>query len=116
ALAVAHSRGLFDYDERVATYWPEFAAHGKEHVTVRQLLSHQAGLAAITRKLDLDVLADPDRVAEAIGEQAPAWTPGEHHGYHGITLGFYEGELLRRVDPQGRTIGRFFADEVAAPL
>lgn len=116
ALAVAHSKGLFDHDERVATYWPEFAANGKERVTVRQLLSHQAGLPAITEKLDLDVLADPDRLGAAIARQKPAWTPGERHGYHAITLGFYESELLRRVDPQGRTIGRYFAEEVAAPL
>ena len=116
ALAVAHSRGLFDYDERMATYWPEFAQGGKADVTVRQVLSHQAGLPAITEKMDLDVLADPDRVAAAIGKQEPAWEPGEHHGYHGISLGWYESELLRRVDPERRTIGRFFAEEVAAPL
>lgn len=116
ALAVAHSRGLFDYDERMATYWPEFAQGGKADVTVRQVLSHQAGLPAITEKMDLDVLADPDRVAAAIGKQKPAWKPGDHHGYHAISLGWYESELLRRVDPQHRTIGRFFAEEVAAPL
>jgi CubicO group peptidase (beta-lactamase class C family) len=116
ALAVAHSRGLFDHDEPVATYWPEFAAHGKQHVTVRQLLSHQAGLAAIDRPLDLDTLADLDLLADALAEQAPAWQPGVRHGYHGVTLGWYEGELLRRVDPDRRSLGRFFADEVAAPL
>jgi CubicO group peptidase (beta-lactamase class C family) len=116
ALAVAHSRGLLDYDASVATYWPEFAAHGKQHVTVRQLLSHQAGLAAIDRPLDLDTLADLDLLADALAEQAPAWQPGVRHGYHGVTLGWYEGELLRRVDPDRRSLGRFFADEVAAPL
>jgi CubicO group peptidase (beta-lactamase class C family) len=116
ALAVAHSRGLLDYDASVATYWPEFAAHGKHHVTVRQLLSHQAGLAAIDRPLDLDTLADLDLLADALAEQAPAWQPGVRHGYHGVTLGWYEGELLRRVDPDRRSLGRFFADEVAAPL
>lgn len=116
ALAVAHSKGLLDYDERVATYWPEFAQNGKEHVTIRQLLAHQAGLAAVTEPMDLELLADPDRVADAIAKQEPAWTPGEHHGYHAVTLGFYEGELLRRVDPEHRTIGRYFAEEVAAPL
>ncbi|WP_052665967.1 serine hydrolase domain-containing protein [Nitriliruptor alkaliphilus] len=116
AIAVAHSRGLLDYDEEVATYWPEFAANGKQHVTVRQLLSHQAGLAAIDRPLDLDTLADLDLLADALAEQAPAWEPGTRHGYHGVTLGWYEGELLRRVDPSGRSLGRFFADEIAAPL
>jgi CubicO group peptidase (beta-lactamase class C family) len=116
ALAVAHARGLVDYDERVMTYWPEFGVNGKQDITVRQLLSHQAGLAVIDEPLDLDILADLDAVAAIIAAQAPAWTPGRHHGYHGISLGWYEGELLRRVDPAGRSLGRFFADEVAAPL
>ena len=116
AVAVAHSKGLFDYDEKVATYWPEFAQGGKEDVTVRQLFSHQAGLCAIDEPMDLAMLGDPDQVAAAIAKQVPAWEPGTRHGYHGISLGWYESELVRRVDPQHRTIGRYFADEVAAPL
>jgi len=115
-VAVAHSRGLFDYDERVATYWPEFAQAGKEQVTVRQLLSHQAGVCAIAEPLDIDKLADPDKVAAAIAKQKPAWEPGTRHGYHAISLGWYESELVRRVDPKHRTIGQFFQDEVAKPL
>ena len=116
AVAVAHARGLLDYDERVATYWPEFAAHGKQEVTVRQLLSHQAGLAAIDQPLDLERLADLDALADALAAQAPAWEPGTRHGYHGVTLGWYEGELIRRVDPAGRSLGRFLAEEIARPL
>jgi CubicO group peptidase (beta-lactamase class C family) len=116
AVAVAHSRGLLDYDQPVASYWPEFAQNGKEQVTVRQLLSHQAGLAAIDRPLSLADLADLDVMAAALAEQKPAWVPGDKHGYHGISLGWYEGELIRRVDPQHRSLGRFFAEEVAAPL
>ncbi len=116
AVAVAHSRGLIDYDAPVASYWPEFAAGGKGEVTVRQLLSHQAGLCAIDERLGLDDLLDLDRVAEVIARQRPAWEPGTRHGYHGITLGWYEGELVRRADPQHRTLGRFFAEEVATPL
>jgi CubicO group peptidase (beta-lactamase class C family) len=116
AIAVAHSRGLLDYDAPVARYWPEFAENGKEHVTVRRLLSHQAGLCAIDEPLGLPDLVDLDRIAAAVGRQRPAWEPGTRHGYHGITLGWYEGELIRRVDPQSRTLGRFFAEEVAAPL
>ena len=116
AMAVAHSRGLFAYDEKVATYWPEFAAGGKEDVTVRQLLAHQAGVCAIDEPMDLDLLADPDRVADAIAKQEPLWEPGTAHGYHTISLGWYESELLRRVDPGHRTVGRYFADEVAGPL
>ncbi|MGA8046851.1 MAG: serine hydrolase domain-containing protein [Dermatophilaceae bacterium] len=116
ALAHAHARGLLDYDATVASYWPEFGSAGKGGITVRQLLSHQAGLAVTDMPMDLDVLADPDRVAAAIDGQSPAWPAGTRHGYHGISLGWYESELLRRVDPKRRTIGRYFADEVATPL
>ena len=115
-MALAHARGLLDYDRPVADYWPEFAQGGKENVTVRQLLSHQAGLAVIDRPLSVADLADPDVMAEAIAGQKPNWAPGTRHGYHGISLGWYEGELLRRIDPKQRTLGQFFADEIAAPL
>ncbi len=116
ALGVAHSRGWFDLDERVASYWPEFGQSGKEDITVRQLLAHQAGLAALDRRLDLETVSDPDRLAELLARQAPLWEPGTRQGYHAWTMGFYEGELVRRVDPQGRTIGTLFAEEVARPL
>ena len=115
-VAVAHSRGLLDYDERVSTYWPEFAQNGKEDVTVRQLLSHQAGLSALDEPLDLATIADRDALADVISRQEPAWEPGTRHGYHGISLGWYEGELIRRVDPKRRSIGRFFQEEIAEPL
>jgi CubicO group peptidase (beta-lactamase class C family) len=115
-LALLHSRGLLDYDERVSTYWPEFAQAGKEQVTLRQLLAHEAGLPVIDEPLDAELLADFDRLADAIAGQRPRWTPGEHHGYHGVSLGWYEGELVRRIDPQHRSLGRFFAEEIAAPL
>jgi CubicO group peptidase (beta-lactamase class C family) len=116
AMAVAHSRGLFELDQRVATYWPEFAQQGKNEITVRQLLAHQAGLPVIDTPIDLDLLRDPDRFGRVLAAQAPKWQPGEFHGYHGQSLGWYESQLLRRVDPAQRTIGRYFADEVASPL
>ena len=116
AVAHAHAHDLFEYDEKVAAYWPEFAENGKGDITVRTLLSHQAGLCAIDTPMDIHTLADADAVAAAIAKQAPAWTPGQKHGYHGITLGWYESELIRRTDPQHRTVGRYFADEIAAPL
>ena len=115
-MALAHSRGLLDFEQAVASYWPEFAQNGKEAITVRQLISHQAGVCAIDEPLDLEKLADPDVVAAAIAKQAPLWKPGEAHGYHGLTLGWYEGELIRRVDPKHRTIGQFFQEEIAQPL
>ena len=116
AVALAHTRGLIDFDAPVAIYWPEFAANDKMPITVRELLSHQAGLCAIDQPLELEDLADLDRVASIIADQAPAWIPGTRHGYHGISLGWYEGELIRRVDPQHRSLGRFFAEEIAEPL
>jgi CubicO group peptidase (beta-lactamase class C family) len=115
-LAVAHSRGWLDYEQRVATYWPEFAQQGKEDVTVRQLLAHQAGLFALDVPLDRELVADLDRLAEVLARQKPAWKPGTRQAYHAITLGFYEGELLRRIDPRHRTLGQFFQDEIASPL
>lgn len=116
AMALAHSRGSFDYDERVATYWPEFAQQGKERITIRQLLSHQAGLFALDERPVRSLVADPDRLAAVLARQKPAWPPGARQAYHAITLGFYESELLRRVDARRRTLGRFFQEEIATPL
>jgi CubicO group peptidase (beta-lactamase class C family) len=115
-LALAHSRGWLDYDERISTYWPEFAQQGKERITVRQLLAHQAGLFAFDEPVDRAVIADLDRLAIVLARQKPAWEPGTRESYHALTLGFYEGELLRRVDPQHRSLGQFFQDEIASPL
>jgi CubicO group peptidase (beta-lactamase class C family) len=116
AVAVAASRGFISYEEKVADFWPEFAQGGKDSITVRQLLSHQAGLAAIDPPLTLQDLADPPTMSAKLAAQAPSWKPGTRHGYHGFTLGWYEGELIRRVDPAGRSLGQFFADEIAKPL
>jgi CubicO group peptidase (beta-lactamase class C family) len=116
AVAVAASRGLIAYDARVADYWPEFAQASKGSITVRQLLSHQAGLAAIDPPLTLADVAEPGRMSAKIAAQRPAWHPGSRHGYHGVTLGWYESELIRHTDPKGRTLGQFFADEIAQPL
>ena len=115
-LALAHSRGWLDYEERVATYWPEFARQGKEKITVRQLLAHQAGLFAFDEPVDRSVVADLDRLAVVLARQKPTWEPGTRQAYHALTLGFYEGELLRRVDPRHRSLGQFFEDEIASPL
>ncbi len=115
-LAIAHSRGWLDYEERVCTYWPEFAQQGKERVTVRQLLAHQAGLFAIEEPVDRNIVADLDRLAVVLARQKPAWEPGMRQAYHGLSLGFYEGELLRRIDPRHRSLGQFFQEEIATPL
>jgi CubicO group peptidase (beta-lactamase class C family) len=115
-LALAHSHGWLDYDERVCAYWPEFAQQGKERTTVRQLLAHQAGLFAIDEPVGREDVADLDRLAVILARQKPAWEPGTRQAYHALTLGFYESELIRRVDPRHRSLGRFFHEEIAAPL
>jgi CubicO group peptidase (beta-lactamase class C family) len=116
AVAVGASRGLLSYDAKVADYWPAFAQAGKASVTVRQLLSHQAGLPVIDPPLTVDDVADPQRLSAKIAAIAPAWVPGSRHGYHAVTLGWYTSELIRHADPAGRTLGKFFADEIAEPL
>ena len=115
-LAVANARGWLDYDAPVSRYWPEFAQNGKADVTVRQLLAHEAGLVLLDEKLTIEKLHDLDYVARVLARQKPAWTPGTRHGYHTMTLGLYMQELIRRVDPQHRTLGRFFHEEIARPL
>jgi CubicO group peptidase (beta-lactamase class C family) len=106
--------GLISYDDTVATYWPEFAANGKGEVTIAQMMSHQAGLPYATAELSFDDLMAVRPVVEALAAQSPIWEPGTRHGYHAVTYGWLAGELVRRVD--GRTIGQYFADEVAGPL
>jgi CubicO group peptidase (beta-lactamase class C family) len=115
-IAVANSRGWIDYDAPVAEYWPEFAQHGKAAITVRQLLSHEAGLVWIDEPLHFEDLRDLDYVAGALAKQKPAWKPGTRHGYHAMTIGLYMQELIRHVDPARRTLGRFFHEEIAEPL
>jgi len=115
-LALAHSRGWLDYEERVAAYWPEFAQNGKAEITVRQLLAHQAGLFALDKPVPREVVADLDRLSVILARQIPAWLPGERQAYHAVTLGYFENELIRRIDPQHRSLGQFFQDEIATPL
>lgn len=115
-IAVANSRGWIDYEARVAEYWPEFAQNGKGGITVRQLLSHEAGLVWIDEPLRFEDMRDLDYVAGVLARQKPAWEPGTRHGYHAITIGLYMQELIRHVDPTHRTLGRFFQEEIARPL
>ena len=106
--------GALSYDDPVAQHWPEFAANGKEQITVGQLLSHQAGLIGVDAPLDFDGIMTVTPVIESLQSQAPMWEPGTAHGYHAITYGWLAGELLARVD--GRRIGQYLQEEVAGPL
>jgi len=107
-------RGILDLDAPVARYWPEFAAEGKGGITLRWVLCHRAGLAMVTGDLTLDDVLGWDAVVEAIAAQPPNWEPGTAHGYHARSYGWILGEVVRRAT--GRTLGQFFADEMAAPL
>jgi CubicO group peptidase (beta-lactamase class C family) len=107
-------RGALDLDARVADYWPEFAAAGKDGVLVRWLLSHQAGLPFVDAALTLDDACAWEPVTRALQAQRPLWEPGTRHAYHPLTYGFLVGEVVRRA--AGMTVGRFLREEIAGPL
>jgi CubicO group peptidase (beta-lactamase class C family) len=108
------SRGQLDLDAPVAQYWPEMGQAGKGAIPVRMLLDHQAGLAVLQAPVPEDGFTDPELMARMLAEQAPLWPPGTRHGYHALMFGWLVGEVVRRVS--GRSIGRFFREEVAGPL
>ena len=107
-------RSQLDLYEPIATYWPEFAANGKEGIATRHVLSHTAGLSGWDEPLTMFDLLDHDKLVRLHAAQAPWWEPGTQSGYHAISQGYLLGEIVKRVD--GRTLGTFFADEVAGPL
>lgn len=108
-------RGLLDYDDAVASYWPEFAQAGKAAITVRQVLAHQSGLYHIRQMIDrADRMLDWDYMVRAIERTRPIHEPGTHTGYHGLTFGFLVGELLRRVT--GKSFPDLVQEELARPL
>jgi len=108
-------RGQVDLDAPVARYWPEFAQNGKEGVLVRHVMSHSAGLPGFEPPVaQVEEIYDWDRACRNLAAQKPWWTPGDGSGYHAMTQGFLQGEIVRRVT--GKSIGRFFRDEVATPL
>jgi CubicO group peptidase (beta-lactamase class C family) len=107
-------QGLLDLDAPVARYWPGFAAAGKGDIPLRWVLCHKAGLASVEGELTLEQVLAWDPVVEAIAAQAPNWEPGSAHGYHARSFGWILGEIVRRVT--GRSLGRYFAEEIAGPL
>ena len=106
--------GRISYDDPVAAHWPEFAANGKGDITIAQMMSHQAGLPYLDAELGFDDAMAVAPMVAALAAQAPIWEPGTKHGYHAVTYGWLAGELVRRVD--GRTLGTYFAEEIAGPL
>lgn len=107
-------RGELDLDAPVAQYWPEFGANGKEQIKVRWLLSHQSGLPLVDGPLTFEQACAWHPVIRALEAQKPLWQPGTEHVYHAVTYGFLVGEVVRRIC--GKSLGTFFAEEVAAPL
>ncbi len=107
-------RGQLDFNAPVVTYWPEFAAGGKQDVRVRHIMGHTSGLSGWEAPITLEQLYNGTESADLLAEQTPWWEPGTASGYHAVTLGQLQGEILRRID--GRTLGTFFREEVAGPL
>ncbi|MFN3255503.1 MAG: serine hydrolase domain-containing protein [Ilumatobacter sp.] len=107
-------RGELDLAAPVATYWPEFAANGKEQIATRHIMGHTAGLSGWDEPLTMDDLLDHDKLVALHAAQAPWWEPGSASGYHAISQGYLLGEIVKRVS--GRSLGTFFADEIAGPL
>ncbi len=114
AVLILVDRGLLDLDEPLASYWPAFGQNGKEEITVRLVLSHRSGVAALDEPISNDQAAALDPVLRLIEQQRPWWQAGTKHGYHAMTYGFILSGLVRVIT--GRTVGEFFADEVARPL
>lgn len=113
ALALLVQRGELELDETVARYWPEFAQQGKAAVTVRQLLSHQAGLSQPQPPLSNEEILDSHKGAQRLATQKPLWRPGATFGYHAVTIGTLASELVFRLT--GLTIQEFYEREIRAP-
>ncbi|MFK7913552.1 MAG: serine hydrolase domain-containing protein [Pseudomonadales bacterium] len=113
-LLILADRGLVDFEERVAKYWPEFAQNGKDAIQVKHFMSHSAGLSGLDNKVSEAQLYDWDFMINALAAQQPWWEPGTNSGYHAITQGHLLGEVVRRVT--GKTLGTFFREEIAEPL
>jgi CubicO group peptidase (beta-lactamase class C family) len=114
AALVLVDRGELDIHAPVARYWPEFAANGKESVEIRHLMSHTSGVAGWDQPVTVDDIFDPVASVERLAAQAPWWEPGSASGYHGTNQGHLIGEVVRRIT--GKSLGTFFADEIAGPL
>lgn len=106
--------GAFTYDTLVSSVWPEFGCHGKESLTVRDILGHRAGLPAVRRRLHPTAMFDWDLMTTTLANETPWWTPGAAHGYHVNTFGFLIGEVIRRTT--GKSVGELISERLAIPL
>ncbi|MCP4121107.1 MAG: beta-lactamase family protein [Bacteroidetes bacterium] len=116
SFASLHSKGILNFDAKIKDYWPEFAINGKEDITVRQLLAHEAGLMVIDKLLSIHTLKKKDKLASILAGQRPQKAALGKKAYHTWTISLYQSEIARRVDPLSRSIGTLFNDEIALPL
>jgi CubicO group peptidase (beta-lactamase class C family) len=116
ALHIQADRGLIDYNAPVAKYWPEYAARGKESTTVRDVLTHRAGVPQMPADVTPERMCDWDWMTRAIAALEPLAPPGTRTLYLSMTFGWIVGELVRRTDPSHRSLGRFIREEIAQPL
>jgi CubicO group peptidase (beta-lactamase class C family) len=113
-MLILADRGELDLDAPVSRYWPEFAQNGKSGVLVKHFLSHAAGLPGWDEPLTLEQQCDVPYATKLLEKQAPWWKPGTAIGYHPISFGHLNGEVVRRIT--GQSLGAFFRSEVAGPL
>jgi CubicO group peptidase (beta-lactamase class C family) len=116
ALHIQIERGLVDYYEPIATYWPEFGVHGKDRATVLDALSHRAGVPIFPLDATVETMCDWDWVVDRIARSHPLYEPGTRNSYHSYTFGWLVGEIVRRTDPQGRSFSDFVHEELFRPL
>jgi CubicO group peptidase (beta-lactamase class C family) len=109
-------RGLVEYDAPVVRYWPEFGAHGKERATVRDIITHRAGVPQMPADITPEKLGDWDWIVQRLADTEPLVEPGTKNTYHSYTFGWLVGEIIRRSDPRHRSVGDFLREEICAPL
>ncbi|MFF2957757.1 serine hydrolase domain-containing protein [Streptomyces sp. NPDC057963] len=105
--------GVLGLDRTVASYWPEFAAGGKDALTLRELLGHRSGVIGVEGGIPDEVLADDRALAALLAERTPFWEPGTAYGYHGTVIGALTGEVVRRAT--GRSIQELYEERIRAP-
>lgn len=116
AVHLQAERGLVALDAPVSRYWPEFAAHGKEAITIENVLSHRAGIPQMPATTTPKQMADWAWMTAMVAEQKPLFEPGKHNAYHVLIWGWIVGEVVRRTDPKGRPFEKFVHDEILMPL
>ncbi|CAJ0607301.1 unnamed protein product [Cylicocyclus nassatus] len=112
-VAMLVDRGRLKYSDKISSFWPAFAKHGKENITVEMVLSHTSGLACLDGKISYEDACDHERMARYIEESKPTWEPGKAVGYHALSYGWLVDQIIRRTDVKRRGIGQFFKEEIA---